>query len=403
MALYALNLSLISGCGYNAPKMPSADEIQQDIVSFSEAGGYRSPGQHAVTSIRETWKFNGKSLDITFLSPETSGHYPLIIYLPGLGENAEAGTLWRTTWAKAGYTVATVQLTSETSAVKLLGDEDLFDLHGIGRRHFSKSDLDLRNLATAWAIQELKTRSDMGKAPFNKANFNRMVLAGYDLGAQTVASLAGENDKTSSPKLKSLSISALILISPHVDLAQGGMSSRYQDISAPTLSITGNGDLDPWGITSPSLKTAIFEGAPPTQKYLLLLNNGNHRQLSGSDPSDQQEGLPWEKREGDEIDREANEGSETSETSNNAASSGGGNQNQVRGGPDDQGRGQPGGFRKGRANKANPKHYGQELAAIQSITTAFLDTEIKSESNAQSWLNQHASEWIHKIGALHRR
>jgi len=354
MALYALNLSLISGCGYNAPKMPSADEIQQDIVSFSEAGGYRSPGQHAVTSIRETWKFNGKSLDITFLSPETSGHYPLIIYLPGLGENAEAGTLWRTTWAKAGYTVATVQLTSETSAVKLLGDEDLFDLHGIGRRHFSKSDLDLRNLATAWAIQELKTRSDMGKAPFNKANFNRMVLAGYDLGAQT-------------------------------------------------LSITGNGDLDPWGITSPSLKTAIFEGAPPTQKYLLLLNNGNHRQLSGSDPSDQQEGLPWEKREGDEIDREANEGSETSETSNNAASSGGGNQNQVRGGPDDQGRGQPGGFRKGRANKANPKHYGQELAAIQSITTAFLDTEIKSESNAQSWLNQHASEWIHKIGALHRR
>ena len=41
--------------------------------------------------------------------PSGEGNFPLIVYLPGLGESAEGGAAWRRSWAEAGYAVLAIQ------------------------------------------------------------------------------------------------------------------------------------------------------------------------------------------------------------------------------------------------------------------------------------------------------
>jgi len=53
--------------------------------------------------------------------------------------------------------------------------------------------------------------------------------------------------------------------------------------------VTGSEDDDPYGISSPYVRTAIWEYAPSGNKYLLLLNKGGHQLLAGSNLSHRQD------------------------------------------------------------------------------------------------------------------
>jgi hypothetical protein len=320
-------------------------------------------------------------LDLNFLIPEEPGTYPVIVYLPGLGEDANGGLLWRETWARAGYAVISIQPVKSGDAVKRLGHDDLVDLHGIGRRHFAKSDLDARVAAVQWFISELHHRKSSGISQMRKLDLEHLGLAGYDLGAQTAATLAGEQDRKGPHSEAALTPASVILLSPHVDLAAGNINSRFAHITLPVLSVTGQRDDDPWGMTSPSLRTALYEVSSPGNKMLLLFHNGNHRQLSGTDPHDVQEGLPWERREG-ELDPEYADHQDEAAV---------------------QGHGGHGGRSSGRPRGADQRHYGQELAAIEAVTTAYLDMTIRDESAAKEWLRATAPNWIRKIGVLEHR
>lgn len=119
LIVYVTVLSLVlNACSFFGG-LPSQDEQSQKLVETMEKG-YAPARGFMIDSSREVWMHNGTELEVVMTMPTAPGSYPLIIYLPGLGEDAKAGLLWRETWAKAGYAVFSLQSVAVGQALKEL-------------------------------------------------------------------------------------------------------------------------------------------------------------------------------------------------------------------------------------------------------------------------------------------
>ncbi len=311
--LVIISSSMVLSACFFSPKPPTPEELAEKTGEIIAKGGYAPKQSLALDSLHEVWRHDGKSLEISLLAPKTPGHYPLIIYLPGLGEHARrGGQLWRETWAKAGYTVFSIQPVDISEALKELepmsgksghgesadaedndsesDDKDSrssrtvrsSELRYLGHEYFSQVSLKQRISHVFWAYEQLKQRAIAGKPLFNQADLSRVIISGYDLGAQTVAAIIGETFEAPLPHDQDFKPIAAILLSPSVDMALGNLTSRYQAIAIPMLAVTASDDDDPYGISSPFVRTAIWEYAQPGDKYLLVLKKEGHQLLSGS-------------------------------------------------------------------------------------------------------------------------
>lgn len=411
---------LLNGCFFR-PSPPTLEELAEKTGQIIAEGGYSAAQTYAIGSIRETWHHDGQSVDISMLAPTAPGVYPLVIYLPGLGESADGGRLWRETWAKAGYAVFSVQPVDISEALKELapmhgraGDEQSSEssddeddssdtdksrpskavrnseLHYLGHQYFSQASLKKRINHLLWAYAQLKLRAKAGQVLFKAADLSRLVIAGYDIGAQTTAAMIGEKVETGLPQAQDFSPVAAILFSPSVDMAQGNLAPHYKNISIPLLVVTGSEDDDPYGISSPYVRTAIWEYAPPGGKYLLVLNKGGHRLLAGSNLSRRQEF------------NSAQEASEKNESGEAMQRFGMGNsfRGGGRGGGGSSG-GFPGGMgRASHGGRQNNEQDFKHIAAVFSISTAFLDSVSKTDKSAQLWMSGKANQWLKKSGSF---
>src|SRR5271169_232092 len=71
--------------------------------------GYTAEQHYTTNSIHESWTLGGEPAEITLVRPSGRGPFPLVIYLPGLGEPSSGGAAWRNAWAEAGYAVLAYQ------------------------------------------------------------------------------------------------------------------------------------------------------------------------------------------------------------------------------------------------------------------------------------------------------
>lgn len=400
-AMLASLLVALGGCSFfTGPDAPSPGEIQEAMAEFSARGGYIHSSAPATVPLRETWKDGPTALDISVLSPDKPGRYPLVVYFPGLGEDATAGGLWRQAWADAGYVVFTAQPVAVGNALKALGPGRNHDLPAIGREYFAATALENRLPHLAWALEEFRRQAASGRAPFANADTQRLALVGYDLGAQAVTALVGGKLGAARPDLPGLAIRAAIALSPSVDLAAGNPAHHYSDIQPPLLVVTASGDEDPYGITSPSLRTALWKYAPAQGKYLLLLRNGSHRWLSGAGPEQRREGADGDgpdDGQGGFFGRggpfPAGDGGDRLRADAYGGNGGGGGHG---GPPGGGGHGAADGFRR----PDGPRSEAQHLAAVRDITTAFLDAQLKSDADARRWLDGRAARWLGRYGDL---
>ncbi|MFZ2171805.1 MAG: hypothetical protein WAW61_19465 [Methylococcaceae bacterium] len=402
----------VTGCIFLSSP-PTPEEQAEKIGQFINVGGYFAPHSYAIDSIQETWRHNGQAIEISMLAPTAPGVYPLVIYLPGLGEPADGGRVWRENWAKAGYAVFSVQPFEISGALKELApmpgrpDDDEYgplggakfrssqavrnsEMRYLGHEYFSQESLKKRISHLLWAYAQLKLRANAGQALFAAADLSRSIVAGYDIGAQTAAAMIGEKFETDLPKAQDFRPLAAILFSPSVDMALGNVTTRYKNISIPLLVVTGSEDEDPYAITTPYVRTAIWEYAPPGNKYLLLLKKGGHQLLAGAELSSRQE-----------------PGAHGEEGAGRPGPGGGmprfGSRFQGGGGMGGGSAGGPPGGGMGR-----PPHGGQQdaeqdfkhIAAVLSISTAFLDSVCKSDKFAQFWIAKKAKTWLNKSVAL---
>ncbi|QPK64156.1 hypothetical protein IVG45_04060 [Methylomonas sp. LL1] len=417
MALFMLLLAACSGFRFSPP---DPEEQSEKLAELMEKGGYAPASGLAIESSRDIWNHDRTELEVVMTAPTLPGRYPLIIYLPGLGEEAKAGHLWRETWAKAGYAVFSMQPLTIARALKDLpgmeGAPDGLDdeepgladpysmeppedrgggwlgekrrrpsrtarnseMHYLGHEYFSPDNLKNRMEQLFWAYRQLKARAGKGLPLFASVDFSKVVLAGYDLGAQTVTAALGENFETALPDSGELKPIAGLVLSPSVNLAMGNVRSRYQALNPPLLVITGTEDNDPYAISSGAVRTAVWEYAPAGGKYLLLLKEAGHRILAGSEM-------------GGRFGRDEPDGF-------GGGSSGGGGRS---GGPRGPGgmNGEPGAARRVRDPELGYKH----VAAVFSASTAFLDAVVKNDEFARFWLDDKGNKWLGKAGSLRIR
>lgn len=186
----------------------------------------------------------------------------MVVYLPGLGEGTEAGQRWQAAWAAAGYWVLTIQPVQADAEAWRSPLARSGEFQELGRLHHGEAAQRERLVALQRLLASLRQSAN---PPWSGLDWSQTVLAGYDIGAQTV--LDWPADSEWQPR-------ALIAISP---------PPMTPTASLPTLLITSDQDGDPLGlIARPAERRRSFEAMAPGRAWLLQLDNVSHAGLAGN-------------------------------------------------------------------------------------------------------------------------
>lgn len=380
----AIGVSMLAGCSWT----PSPEQLTARMDEYAETG-YRPEHTHATEVTQDTWKHGPTSLDIVYLAPVEPGSYPLIVYLPGLGEDASAAPLWRNAWAEAGYAVLSLQPVTISRVARPPERLSRGDMRAAGRQYFAPEALAARLGHLAWAIEELRRRAQGGDPRYASADPNRLTVAGFDIGAQVASAAAGEQIHEAGEPVGGLTPRAAIIISPYMPVADGRSDDRFSTIATAVLTVTGTDDEDPYGLTPLSLRGAAWAAMPRGEKYLLSLRGGRHKELAGADFSESEDEPP------EFEDLPMGPGSSPGYASQLRWSAYGGGGN----GPPSGG---PGMMGDGPAPASRAPSY-RRPAIVRGVTTAFLDAVVKHSAIARDWLTGSASGWMGRSASLKRR
>lgn len=204
----------------------------------------------------------GRPLRLT-RSAATPAHAPVVVFVPGLGQDSDAGARWVAAWAAAGYAVLSVQPRAEDAAAWRSELARQGEFRELGRLHQGEA-AQRERLA---ALQQLLTRlRQPGDAPWSGWDWGQVVLAGYELGAQTVLDWRAADDGW-QPR-------AVIAISP---------PPMRPATTLPALLITSDADGDPLGLVNrPAERLRSFDALAPGQAWLLDLPGVSHAGLAGN-------------------------------------------------------------------------------------------------------------------------
>ena len=161
----ALLFAVATACGLSACQSgpPETPALQPALRKAAESG-YVPQRHYATTDLRQTWRHDGQQLDASFIAPSAAGdaRFPLLVYLPGLGEPASSSALWRRAWAEAGYAVLAVQPLDLTQRIWASPMALAGDFEGLARKEYSAQSAAMRIDALKFALGAL--RRDRGKA-----------------------------------------------------------------------------------------------------------------------------------------------------------------------------------------------------------------------------------------------
>ena len=334
---------------------------------------------------QDTWTIDSEPVDVRLMVPAQGGSYPLVIYMPGLGESADAGLSWRQAWAQAGYAVLSAQPTRYGAALWSSVRARSGDFLDIAKDAFGASSLAARTHFARGLLDEVSRRHrTAGNTPVGRIDTMRIAVAGYDLGAQTAMTVAGESIPGVEAMQVGEGVKCVIALSPYADFSGMGLESNFRSIRLPVLAVTSTQDTDAFGlVTSAAVRRAPFQYMPPGQKYLLILSVAPHSLLGGPGTSAQGKGK-YSSREpsGPEGDAEAPVLSEEATVSERP-------QRQInRSATATTGEG------------SSSTQRAKEIAQVQSVTAAFLDAIVKNDPIASEWLSRNAKSWLGETADL---
>lgn len=386
---------LLAGCAGDKPKGPSPEELLAQAAS----GGYAPARRYAVQEWHETWRQGETEIDVTLLMPRADkdgprAPVPLVVYLPGLGESAAEGGVWRRAWAQAGYAVLALQL--DEFGPRLWSTQRAFagEFSDIAQEAYAESTLARRLDAVAFVLARAQRRSAAGRDGDWAIDYSRVMLAGFDYGAQAAAVAGGARIRDLPPaSLTALSalprFSGVLLLSPYP-----GHAARwdYSGMTLPVLSVTGGKDGDPYGLFGPMpSRGTVWRGLPDGGKYQLLLATASHILISGVSLVDpltegrytdkKQLAREQERQDQQELQRRRRRNGDDGDEAEN----------------------------KKAAPPGKPLALGaqvfdsRQVAAILAVSTAYLDTVLGNQAAARAWLRGDGMNWIAPAGRLEVR
>lgn len=388
-----LALAFLAGCSSAPVHKPDETKVKQ----FAGLG-YQTDEHFGIATTYANWITANLEFDISLTVPAKLGPFPLVIYLPALGETRSAGEAWRAAWAQSGYAVMSVQPLADDarvwgSAIARGGDFVL-----LARERYSASVMSDRIAALQLALSELSRRHARREAPLDKIDLSRVAVAGFDMGAYIAMAVAGESIRGVTGPVLPFPVKAVIALSPYSDFSGAPFSERYAGMRGAILSVTSDNDIDVLGlVTSPAIRKAPFETMPGGAKYLLTLSGLPHAGLSGGGmqtPTGDTGSLPGRaERRDSAAERGRDERGRSANRRDGPAGSG----------PADSGRRPGAGPGMLRDAVLSPTSLAIGEAAIQGVTTAFLDAYVKEDPIAREWLDKGASRWLRDRGEIKRK
>ena len=386
-------LMLLSSCS-SPRRPPTADD---PVLRRYAERAYQPERRHTPEVLHESWVSGDPAapadIPVMLALPREAGRYPLIVYLPGLGEPAAAGDSWRAAWVEAGYAVLSLQPERFGPAALQGHRAKNADFAALARESYATAALKARLAAVDSVLSELEKRVGRGMPPFDRIDPRLSAVAGYDIGAQTVQVLAGERINGITPPALNNPPKAAILLSPYANETGGGFSRRFGAIDLPIFAATATEDSDSFGVvTSLAARLAPFTYMPDGNKYLLLLSGGPHHVLAGGSLVFVKQSAAGRRESG--RGGEGRPGGPGDSTGGSGMPPGG-----RRGGPGSMGdpAGAAGMSASSVANQA------RQVIAIQRLSVAFLDAQLKNDPIAAEWLTRDAARWLTPVGELRRK
>jgi dienelactone hydrolase len=369
---------------------PTTQLNDAQVRAFS-ASGYAASVEDSFKTTLSNWSLSGQSVHIVLAQPAKVPSTPVVIYLPGLGETSEAGERWRTAWASAGYAVLSVQLLTDDAAEWKLKAVHTADLRTLGRRRYAGAIVSQRVNLLAEMVSVARRKSAAGEPGWQSLDWTKVAIAGFDLGAYTAMTVAGEHVRNAEDAAGRLQVQAAIAISPYASVSAGSFDTRYRDIQVPVLSVTSDVDTDALGIIEGSyLRDAPYTHMNGPNKYLLSLRGFAHAWLSGQGKG------TGPKPEAETIAP----GPASAENSSSDSKS------QRRGRSRERDSDSSGGL----PSRDDPAQVALSsslvkvrVIAVQDISVAFLDAYLKDDAPAREWLSGSASRWLGAAGELRRK
>lgn len=393
----------------NAGARPSGPDGAAGAKGPTGAQGLQGAGhayapvqQVGYTLSRQHWPLDGAApVAITLALPATPGPWPLVVYMPGLGETAESGAAWRHTWAAAGYAVLSAQVLDEDATAwrSDLAREGQFDQ--LARQHLGTEAMARRLAVWQALLAEARRRASAGEAPWARLDWQRCALAGYELGAASALQAARAG-------LAGLAPRALLLFSPY----EGWMAEPRPAAPRPVaavLAITGPADSDPLGLLpTPQARLALVERIATADRALLSLDGLPHGLLGGTLAPAAEAAAAVMDRDGQAGAR--GEGGGSRRRGGAGAPGGSGGEGGGRGsgagrGGEAGGPAQGDGRASGIARSAGGSVDGQRLRRVvaQDVSTAWLDARVLDDAGAHDWLSRKAPGWVGGMGTLQLR
>jgi dienelactone hydrolase len=384
MVLPMLLAVALSGC-----QTPTRSNLVEQPSRQVREPGYTVKQRYAVTGIHETWSLGDDTLDVTLLRPSGHGPFPLIVYLPGLGEPSNGGAAWRQAWAQAGYVVVAFQLPGSSEFVWHSPKARSGDFRDLAMEQYARDALAKRLAVLHRLFDELERRRSSGELA--SVDDSRIALAGFDLGAQTVMAAAGEAEEGHAPFALPATVKCIVAFSPYASFSGTAFDRRFAAISVPVMSVTSAEDVDPMGVvTSPELRRAPFENMPSGHKYLLSLAGASHALVGGMDTP----AATAQTRQ----DSAGAQGKDDARRDSAGGRRKGGNpgmQGSRRGGARDSDADGSSG-----SQLVSAAAWTAELGLAQTVTTAYLDAFMKDNAVAKEWLAKDARRWLADSGDL---
>ena len=230
-------------------------------------------------------------------------------------------------------------------------------------------------------LEELARRHDSGA--LDGIDTSRIALAGFELGAQTAMVAAGETETGIPPFALPAAVKCVIAFSPYADFSGASFDERFAMIHLPVLSATSMDDTDPYGLVpAPALRRVPFDYMPAGQKYLLSLFNAPHTLISGKETPGGESSAP---AQDDSPRTKSSDGTTQGSGAGRRRGTGGASQGTRRGGVNE-----PGGANSSSLRPVSSAAWTAELGQAQSVTTAYLDANLKRDVIASEWLTKDA-------------
>jgi dienelactone hydrolase len=330
----------------------------------------------------QTWLLDGRKIELVLSEPVGSRPLPAVVYLPGLGESASAGDAWRNAWAAAGYAVVSVQPLAEDEQAWRSELARGGEFKALGRERYAAAATRERLDLLAAIASEAQRRSHAGEAGWSRIDWNRVVIAGFDLGAYSAIAMAA----SAAP----LPPRAVLALSPYASVPVGRDDLAEPVPSLPLLAVSGDADGDPLGVVAPGAHGhRLLDRLSGPDHYVLLMGGLTHARLSGTAAFDKvaesraSHPTPELGPAGDKGAGRSGRGRRTSsgDTDRNVP---------VR----DAGRSPDGDLSLAEAR--------ERMARAVQVSTAFLDAYAKDDARARAWLATSAPAWLGASGELRR-